>query len=212
MRKAIEIADRVLLGLSVNEGQTEKEIAEKIRLALKKNGARPAFRIIVASGKRSALPHGFASEKIIKKGELLVVDFGAVYNKFRSDITRTFIIGKPAAKQRKIYRIVKEAQRQAIRALKAGKPCFAVDAAAREYIDRQGFGKYFIHSTGHGILKRVHQAPKISRKNRRKLKAGMVVTIEPGIYIKGWGGVRIEDMLLVTKTGSRRLTKSAYKF
>jgi Xaa-Pro aminopeptidase len=193
--------------LTVQAGQKEREVADNIRSSLKKFGARPAFRIIVASGKRSAKPHGFATDKIIRRGDLVVIDFGAVYNGYCSDMTRTFIVGKPTAKQKKIYRIVKEAQKRAIKAIRAGKACFEIDMAARQYIEKQGFGKYFIHSTGHGIGRRVHEAPKISKKNRRRLRKGMVITIEPGIYIKGWGGVRIEDMVLVTRRGCKALTK-----
>lgn len=206
--KAIRIVDHILAGLKVSAGQTEKEVASQIKLKLKSFGARPAFRIIIASGKRSANPHGFATRKIIKKGELVVIDFGALYNGYRSDITRTIVVGKPSAKQKKIYRIVLTAQKRALKVVRAGKICAEVDQAAREHIAEKGFGKYFIHSTGHGVGKKVHQAPKISRKNRRRLKAGMVLAIEPGIYMKGWGGVRIEDMVLVTKNGCRVLTKA----
>jgi len=206
--RAVRLADRVLAGLKVSVGQTEKEVAAQIKAKLKLFKSRPAFRIIVASGKRSAKPHGFATNKKIKKGELVVIDFGALYNGYRSDITRTIVVGKPSAKQKKIYQIVKKAQAKAIKAIKAGKVCREIDQAGRDCISINGFGKYFIHSTGHGIGKKVHQAPKISTRNRRRLKAGMVLAIEPGIYIKGWGGVRIEDMVLVTKRGCRILTRA----
>ncbi|MEE8638728.1 MAG: M24 family metallopeptidase [Candidatus Margulisiibacteriota bacterium] len=206
-QKAIRIADRAMSVLPVQAGQKEKEVAINIRSLLKRFGAKPAFRIIVASGKRSAKPHGFATDKKIKRGDLVVIDFGAVYNGYCSDMTRTFVVGKPTKKQRKVYRIVKEAQKRAIQAIRAGKACFEIDRAARQYIEKQGFGKYFIHNTGHGIGRKVHQAPKISKRNRRRLRKGMVITIEPGIYIKGWGGVRIEDMILVTQAGAKVLTK-----
>jgi Xaa-Pro aminopeptidase len=206
--KAIKIADSVLASLDIREGQSEKEIAIKIKDLLKKFGALPAFRIIVASGKRSAKPHGFATAKKIRKADLVVIDFGALYNGFRSDITRTVIVGKSSALQRKIYRIVHQAAERAIKRVKDGIPCCDVDKAARDFIEKKGFGKYFIHSTGHGIKRKVHEAPKISKNNRRKLKQGMVITIEPGIYIKGWGGIRIEDMVLVTKSGCKVLTRS----
>jgi Xaa-Pro aminopeptidase len=205
--KAIFIANRIWSLLEVKEGQEEKDIAGQIKDLLKKFGAKPAFRIIVASGKRSAKPHGYATNKRIRRGDLVVIDFGALYNEYRSDVTRTVVVGKPSQKQRKIYRIVREAQERAIRKVGAGVPCCDVDRAARGYIERKGYGKYFINSTGHGVGKKVHQVPKISKRNRRKLKAGMVVTIEPGIYIKGWGGVRLEDMVLVTRRGCKVLTK-----
>jgi Xaa-Pro aminopeptidase len=206
--KAVHIADRIFNFLRLEEGQSEREVAGQIKTLLRKFGSKPAFRIIVASGKRSAKPHGFATEKRIKRGDLVVIDFGAVYNGYRSDITRTFVVGKPTRKQRNIFRIVREAQKRAIRSVKAGRACFEIDKAARECIKKQGFGKYFIHNTGHRIGKRVHEAPKISKRNRNRLRKGMIITIEPGIYIKGWGGVRIEDMVLVTRAGGKVLTKT----
>jgi len=204
--KAVKLTKRIFRNLQIHEGQTEKEVADWIKSQLSRFGAHPAFRIIVASGKRSAKPHGFATNKKIGKGELVVVDFGALYKGYRSDITRTFVTGKPTPRQRKILGIVREAQKRAIRAVRAGKEGQEVDKAARDYITQKGFGKYFLHSTGHGIGKKVHEAPKLSRKNQHLLKAGQVITVEPGIYIKGWGGVRFEDMLEVTKTGGKILT------
>ncbi len=205
---AIRIADKVLRALTVRPGQREEDVAARIKSLLKNSRSKPAFRIIIASGKRSAKPHGFATGKKIRAGDLVVIDFGALYNGYCSDITRTIVVGKSTAKQRKIYRIVKEAQKRAIRAIRAGKACFEIDRVARQYIEDQDFGKYFIHNTGHGIGRKVHQAPKISKRNRRRLRKGMVITIEPGIYIKGWGGVRIEDMVLVTEKGCRILTRA----
>ena len=205
--KAIAIAKRIANKLKIADGRNEIAVAAWIKNELKKAGAGPAFRIIVASGKRSAQPHGFATAKKIKRGELVVVDFGALYNGYRSDLTRTFFVGKPSIRQKKIYNLVKVAQQKAIQSVREGRECREVDGAARNYIKRGGLGKYFIHTTGHGIGKKVHQAPKISRKNRRKLKAGQVITIEPGIYIRGWGGVRIEDMVLVTEKGCKILTR-----
>ena len=137
-----------------------------------------------------------------------MIDFGALYHGWRSDITRTFLPEKPAARQKKLYAIIKQAQARGIKAVKAGVTCRCVDLAARDYIKERGFGQNFIHTTGHGVGRRIHEQPKISFRNRHKLKAGQVITIEPGIYIKGWGGVRIEDMVLVTKTGCRLLTTS----
>jgi Xaa-Pro aminopeptidase len=204
--EAVRIATSILKKLTPRAGQSEKEVSRWIKSELKKQGSRPAFRIIVASGKRSARPHAFPTSRRIKPGELVVVDFGAVYNGYRSDITRTFVVGKPSARQEKIYQIVRKAQRKAISAARAGKPCREIDQAARGFIERKGFGKYFIHTTGHGIGRKVHTAPKISKNNRHRLKVGQVITIEPGIYIKGWGGVRIEDMILITEKGRKILT------
>lgn len=206
-QRAIAIAKKVLARLSLRAGQREREVAAWIEQELKKSGARPAFRTIVGSGKRSAIPHCYATGKRIRKGEMVIVDFGALYNGYRSDVTRTYFVGAPTSRQKKIFRIVAEAQRRAIRAVKAGVPCFAVDRAARDYIKSQEHGRFFIHTTGHGVGKKVHQAPKISLKNRNKLQRGQVITIEPGIYLKGWGGCRIEDMVLVTAKGRRVLTR-----
>jgi Xaa-Pro aminopeptidase len=206
-KKAIDITIRVLSQLGISEGRTEKQVADQIKLILKKLRAKPAFRIIVASGKRSAIPHGFATRKRIKRGELVVIDFGALYNGYRTDITRTVTTRKATERQKKILRIVKEAQRRAIKKVRVGVPCCEVDRAARAYIENKGFGKYFVHSTGHRIGRKTHEAPKISKGNRKMLKAGMVICIEPGIYIKGWGGVRIEDMVLVTQKGCKLLTR-----
>lgn len=205
--KAVRIACQVMRDLKLVPGTKETDAARWIKSQFKKYGATSAFKIIVGSGSRSALPHCFATDKIMKKGELVIVDFGATVQGFRSDITRTFILGQPTAKQKKIYRILAEAQQAALRAVKAGVSCKSVDLAARGYIEKQGYGKYFIHTTGHGIRTRVHQGPKISRRNNHLLKVGQVVTIEPGIYIKGFGGVRIEDMIEVTKKGYKLLTK-----
>ena len=206
--RAVQIADRIFGLLRIEAGRREKEVAGQIKALLKKFGSKPAFRIIVASGKRSSRPHGFATSKRIDRGDLVVIDFGAVYNGYCSDVTRTFVVGKPSRKQKKAYRIVNEAQKRAIKAIRAGKACFEIDRAARQYIEKQGFGKYFVHSTGHRIGKRVHEAPKISKNNWRRLRKGMVITVEPGIYIRGWGGVRIEDMVLVNQKGGRVLTKA----
>jgi Xaa-Pro aminopeptidase len=207
-QKAVRVADRIINDLKVRAGQSELEIAALIRSRLKAQGARPAFRIIVASGRRSALPHGFATARKIRAGDQVVIDFGALYNGYRSDITRTVIVGKPSAKQKKIYRIVRQAQARAIKAVRAGRACCDVDRAARTYIEQQGFGRCFVHSTGHGVGRMVHQPPKISKRNRRRLREGMVLAVEPGIYIRGWGGIRIEDMVQVTQKGCRILTRA----
>ncbi len=205
-KRAVKITRRLLSRLAVRPGQSEKEIAAAIRHELKKASARPAFRTIVASGPRSALPHGWATGRKLRRGDLVVIDFGAVYNGYRSDVTRTFVVGKTSARQRRVLEAVRGAQRRAIRGVRAGAKSCEIDRAARDYISRKGFGRYFIHSTGHGIGTRVHQGPKLSRYNPRRLRSGQIITIEPGIYIKRWGGARIEDMFEVTEAGCRQLT------
>ena len=205
--KAIRIAERVFRELKLRPGVSEKKVAGWIRKKLKEYGARKeAFRIIVASGWRSSKVHGFASRKIIRAGEVVMLDLGALYKGYRSDITRTFILGKPSALQRRVYKLLKRAQQAALLRIKAGMECRLVDQAARRVIEKAGLGRFFRHSTGHGIGHKTHQAPKISRKNRNQLKAGQVITIEPGIYLKKWG-MRIEDMVKVTKNGHRLLTR-----
>ena len=204
--QAVWIAEAILDRLVFRVGEKENDVAWRIESLLKGFGAKPAFKTIVASGKRSAKPHGYATNKIIKAGEPVMIDFGALYHGWRSDLTRTFLPEKPTSRQKKIYTIVKQAQALAIKAVKAGVTCRSVDLAARDYIKGKGFGQFFVHTTGHGVGRKVHESPKISARNRRKLQVGQVITIEPGIYIKGWGGVRIEDMVLVTRTGCRLLT------
>ncbi|MBI5399416.1 M24 family metallopeptidase [Candidatus Saganbacteria bacterium] len=205
---AITVASQIMSRLKIHAGETEIAVAKRILRQLKAHDCHPAFRIIVASGRRAALPHGYATNKKIKKGELVMVDFGALYKGFCSDLTRTFVIGKPRPRQKRIFKIVKTAQRRAIKLVRAGVLCRKVDAAARDYIKDKLFGHCFIHTTGHGVGRKIHQRPKISLHNWRPLESGMVITIEPGIYIKGWGGVRIEDMVLVKPRGYELLTKA----
>ncbi len=208
---AASAADRVFNQILeyLKPGLKEKEVAVRIRELIKKEGGeRTPFRIIVASGVRSALPHGRASNKVIHRGELIIIDFGAIYKGFCSDITRTVVIGKPTRWQEKIYKAVREAQKKALAKVKGGVAAREVDRAARSFIEREGFGKFFKHGTGHGIGKRVHEKPRISKRSKEILKSGQVITIEPGIYVRGQGGVRIEDMVLVRERGYKLLTKT----
>lgn len=204
--RAVDIACKIFDLICFAPGDTEKKVAGRIEAFLKGFDAKPAFRTIVASGPRSAKPHGFATNKKIKKGEIVKIDFGALYKGWRSDITRTFFMGKPTKKQKKMYEIVKAAQERAIKKVKDGVECREVDRAARGYMKIHGIDRHFIHTTGHGVGRKIHENPRISSRNHNKLKAGQVITIEPGIYIKGWGGIRIEDMVQVTKKGCRILT------
>jgi len=187
-------------------GTREIDIAIVIkRLALAHGCRHMAFETLVASGVRSAYPHGKPTQKKLRDGDLVFIDFGVKVNGYCSDITRTFVVGKPTTKQKKIMAIVKEAQRRAIAKVKAGALIADVDLAARDYIQRFRLEKYFVHSTGHGVGKRVHVKPRVHFKTEGKLKAGEIITIEPGIYIKGWGGVRIEDMVRVEANGCKIL-------
>jgi Xaa-Pro aminopeptidase len=197
----LEVVDRIKVGVE------EREIALEIEYLMRKKGAeKVSFDTIVASGKRAALPHGIATSKKIKKGDLVVIDFGARYQGYYSDETQTVVVGKPTTKQKKIYQTVKDAQEKAFETIKPGVDVTKVDSAARDYIDKAGFGRYFGHGTGHGVGLAVHDMPHISPLGKGVIEEGMVFTIEPGIYIPKWGGVRIEDMVRVTPQGYERLT------
>jgi Xaa-Pro aminopeptidase len=214
IKKAVEISDTAferILGI-LKPGIREKDVAAELEYQMKMLGAtKEAFGSIVASGYRSALPHGLASDKKIKKGEFVTFDFGALYNGYCSDITRTVVIGKATAKQKKIYRIVKRAQETAIKKVKAGVTGKEVDGVARKIIEKSGYGKEFGHGTGHGIGLEVHAAPRVSKLGTQPLKNNMVITIEPGIYISGWGGVRIEDDVVVRPKSGLVLNKAPKK-
>ncbi|MFQ6008989.1 MAG: M24 family metallopeptidase [Candidatus Zixiibacteriota bacterium] len=211
IKKAVEIADLAferVLNL-VKPGVRERDLAAELEYQMALLGSeKPAFETMVASGYRSALPHGVASPKRLKEGEFVTLDFGATVSGYVSDITRTVVLGKPTPKQKRVYDIVMKAQRAAIRKVRAGVMAKDVDAAARRIIQRAGFGKNFGHGTGHGIGFYVHLGPKVSWQSEDKLLPNNVITIEPGIYISGWGGVRIEDDVLVTRTGGIVLNKA----
>lgn len=208
-RSAIDLSSKAFLRIIeiLKEGVPEREVALEMEFFMKKNGADElGFDIIIASGKRSALPHGRASDKRIEKGDLIIIDFGSGFRGYHSDQTRTVVCGEPSLEQEKIHRIVKEARDKAIEKVRPGVPICEVDQAARDYIRSQGYGEYFGHGTGHGIGLGVHEDPVINSENRDLLREGMVFTIEPGIYVPDWGGVRIEDMVLVTSQGAEVLT------
>ncbi|HEY8368022.1 MAG TPA: Xaa-Pro peptidase family protein [Thermodesulfobacteriota bacterium] len=193
----------------VKEGMREIDLALELEFAMRKRGAeRLAFDTIVASGVRSALPHGRASEKRIAAGELLTIDYGARYNGYNSDETWTGVVGEPSAEQRRIFGIVREAQAAGIAAVRAGVKASEVDAAARRVIDEAGYGRNFGHGTGHGIGLAVHEAPGVNTSGTVVLEPGMVITVEPGIYLPGFGGVRLEDMVVVTETGAEVITRT----
>jgi Xaa-Pro aminopeptidase len=208
-RNAIDLSSKAFLHIieMLGDGVVEKEVALEMEFFMKRTGVQAlGFDIIIASGKRSALPHGRASEKRIERGDLILIDFGSDFRGYHSDQTRTLICGKPSAKQEEIYQIVKDAHDRAIESVRPGIPICEVDQAARDYIRDQGYGDYFGHGTGHGIGLAVHEDPVVNSENKDLLREGMVFTIEPGIYIPDWGGVRIEDMVRVTSNGAEVLT------
>ena len=190
-------------------GMTEQQLKAKLESKLLELGAEgTSFSTIVASGHRGALPHGVASDKIIEQGDMITLDFGAYYQGYASDITRTFAIGEPNPKLKEIYNIVLAANQKAIEAAKAGISSKALDAVARDYITKQGYGEAFGHSLGHGIGLDVHEGPVLAKNTDSALQVNNCVTIEPGIYIDGLGGVRIEDDILITENGCQRFTNS----
>jgi len=170
---------------------------------------KPPFDTIVLFGNRSALPHGEPSERKLKQGDWMLFDFGCTIQGFCSDMTRTVIMGKADNRQRQIYNVVLDALEQAKRAVYPGVTAAEVDSCARSVIEKAGYGDAFGHATGHGAGLRVHEAPRINKGSDGVLSEGMVFTIEPGIYLKGFGGVRIEDMVVVTGKGPRCLTKTS---
>ena len=211
IRKAVQITDRAfseILGF-IKPGVKELEVAAELEYRMKKHGSSaPSFETIVASGKRGALPHGIASAKRIKKGEFVTMDFGAIFDGYTADMTRTVMVGKAGKKQKQVYDLVLKAQRRAISRARAKMRACDLDRTARDLIDRAGYGKYFGHGLGHGIGLVVHDNPAVNPANQVQLEPGMVITIEPGVYLPNWGGVRIEDDILITPRGSQTLTKS----
>ncbi|MFX3622581.1 MAG: Xaa-Pro dipeptidase [Ectobacillus sp.] len=211
LKEAAQIADAAfthILSL-IRPGVSELAVSNELEFFMRKQGAASSsFDIIVASGYRSALPHGVASEKLIEQGDFVTLDFGAYYKGYVSDITRTIAVGEPAAELKNIYDIVLEAQLRGVRGIKAGITGRDADALTRDYITEKGYGQYFGHSTGHGIGLEVHEGPALSVRSDVELQPGMVVTVEPGIYVPKLGGVRIEDDVLVTEKGNEVLTHS----
>ncbi|MBI4055095.1 MAG: aminopeptidase P family protein [Elusimicrobia bacterium] len=193
----------------IRPGRTERSVALELEEEFRKEGGEGvAFETIVASGPNSALPHHRSCERLLKSQEPVVMDFGSLFQFYRSDMTRTLFLGKsPPPLYRRVYRIVERAQREGIRRLRAGVSAGEVDRGSRDTIQRQGYGSYFIHSTGHGVGLEIHEPPRLGPGSKERLRAGMVVTVEPGIYLPGRFGVRLEDTLLVTAQGSRRLTQ-----
>ncbi|MGL1930540.1 MAG: Xaa-Pro peptidase family protein [Desulfotalea sp.] len=190
---------------------TELELAIAIETYMRKHGASsPSFDTIVASGNNSALPHAVPSKTKIKPNKSLTVDMGLVLNGYCSDMTRTFVPNNPSKKYLKIHRIVRQAQLAGMAAITDGVTGAEVDSIARDVINSAGYGKYFGHGLGHGVGIEVHEAPRLSPMGENKLKSGMIVTVEPGIYIPGWGGIRLENMVVVRKDGHENLNKDKF--
>jgi len=211
IQKAAEISDKGFAEILkyIRPGVREIEIAAELEYIMRKAGSEDTpFRTIVASGARSGMPHGVASAKKIARGDLVTLDFGARYEGYISDITRTIVVGKPTARQKKIYNLVRRAQKAALGRIKTGMTGVAADRVARKLFERAGHGEHFAHGLGHGIGLEVHERPALSPRSTDTLARGMVATVEPGLYFTGWGGVRIEDDVVITSRGVKVLNKA----
>ncbi len=191
----------------LSAGISEINLANQLNYNMRRNGAKKeAFDLIVTSGERGALIHGEPSAKQIKEGELIIVDFGCLYQGYNSDCTRTLLLGEADKRQKEVYNIVKEVQEEILQKVKAGITCYQLDKLARFSIEAKGYGAYFQHSLGHGVGLDIHELPYLNLHQQTILQANMVVTIEPGIYLPDIGGVRIEDTVVVTEKGCHILT------
>ncbi|WP_282244170.1 Xaa-Pro peptidase family protein [Psychrobacillus sp. NEAU-3TGS] len=211
IKAACRIADEAYehIVTYIKPGMTELQVSNELEFFMRKRGATSSsFDTIVASGVRSALPHGVASDKVIEVGNFVTLDFGAIYNGYISDTTRTVAVGEPSEQLKEIYQIVLDSQLLALEKVKPGMTGKEADAIARDYIASKGYGEAFGHSLGHGIGLEVHEGPGLSFRSDIVLEPGMVITIEPGIYLPNIGGVRIEDDALVTENGLEKLTHS----
>jgi Xaa-Pro aminopeptidase len=211
IKRAVDVADGCFSHLVewIKPGMTEREVALEIDNHIRKHGAEKiAFDSIVAAGPNASFPHHHPTDAVLKKGQLVKLDFGATVDGYNSDITRMVFLGEPDAKQKEVYNIVLEAQLAAIKAIRPGLAGKDIDAVARDYIKEKGYGDFFGHGLGHSLGLATHDGSGLSSANKTKLKAGMVLTVEPGIYLADWGGVRIEDDIVVTESGCEVLTKS----
>jgi Xaa-Pro aminopeptidase len=215
IRKSVMVNSRAYAGAlaGLRPGMTEKALAGEIEYRMRLEGAeKPSFETIVAFGANSALPHAQPGETKIAGNGILLIDMGTMRGGYASDMTRCVHLGNPGAKARKLYSAVLEAQQAALEAVKPGARGGDVDGAARKVLRRQGFGAAFVHSTGHGLGLEIHEAPRLGRGDETELVPGMVITIEPGAYLAGFGGVRIEDTVVVTRDGREMLTPTSKEF
>jgi len=208
LRRAIEISEAALEATMnwARPGMTERQIADRLSAEMLERGAQGLAFLLVLTGEKTGLPHGDTGDRVWGEDEFLLIDFGARYNDYPADITRTFCHGEPTAQMRAMVDAVYGANKAAREFARAGLSCAAVDRAARDVIEAAGFGEYFIHRLGHGLGLSVHELPNIVAGNDQLLQPGMVFTIEPGVYIPGVGGVRIEDNVVVTDDGIQVLT------
>lgn len=212
IRAAVTLNEQVFAEVyrSLAPGPTEREIALLIESTMRRLGAQsPSFDTIVACGSNSALPHAVPGPVIIEQHRPLMIDMGLILDGYCSDMTRTFVLGVPDDRYLEIHRLVRRAQLAALAAIREGVTAASVDKVARDIIAEAGYGEAFGHSLGHGVGLAVHEEPRLSSRNGKKLRAGMVVTVEPGIYLPGWGGVRLENMVVVREDGCELLNKNS---
>jgi Xaa-Pro aminopeptidase len=215
IKKAVQLADEAFEHILtvVKPGLTEKAVALELEMHMRQRGAtQVSFETIVASGPRSALPHGVASDRLICNDEFVKFDFGALFQHYCSDMTRTIMMGKPTEQHRQIYNIVREAQAHVLSHLRPGMTGREGDALARKVIEKYGYGEHFGHGTGHSLGMEIHENPRLSLTEESILEPGIVITVEPGIYLPGFGGVRIEDIVVITESGCEILTRSSKDF
>jgi len=211
LSQAIGIASRSFRQISgeIVPGASEKDLALKLEISLRRNGSGSLpFEVIVASGPHAALPHARPTGRKINRGECVIIDFGASFKGYQSDTTRTFIAGRPSRRAISVYQAVKGAHDRAIEKIRPGTSAKEADGIARGYLRKKGLGKFFRHGLGHGTGLNIHEAPLLSPRSESRIEEGTVVTVEPGVYIPGWGGVRIEDMVMVKGSGCEVLTGS----
>jgi len=211
LSQAIRIASSSFRQISeeIVPGASEKGLALELEISLRRNGSGSLpFEVIVASGPHAALPHARPTDRRIKRGECVIVDFGASFKGYQSDTTRTFIAGRPSRRAISVYQAVKSAHDRAIEGIRPGTSAKEADGIARSFLKKRGLGKFFRHGLGHGVGLNVHEEPLLSPQSESRIEEGTVVTVEPGVYIPGWGGVRIEDMVMVKGSGCEVLTGS----
>jgi Xaa-Pro aminopeptidase len=209
IRRSVDINSQAFeqAAARLRPGATERDFAAELEYRMRRLGAeKPAFETIVAAGARSALPHAQPTAAPLRPGDLIVVDMGAFVEGYASDMTRMLFLGQPGAKVKRTYKAVLEAQLAAIDAVRPGVTAASVDRAARAVLKAHGLDRAFVHSTGHGLGLEIHEPPRLGAREKTRLQAGMAITIEPGVYLEGWGGIRIEDTVLVTQTGCEILT------
>ncbi|MBV9743913.1 MAG: aminopeptidase P family protein [Acidobacteriia bacterium] len=212
IRKSVETNSQAFESVvkGVRPGMTEQDLAAELDYRMRRLGAeKPAFETIVAAGKRGALPHAQPTAARMQQGALVVVDMGAMQDGYASDMTRMLFLGAPGQKVKRTYQAVLEAQLAAIHAVRAGVSTAHVDRQARKVLNSYGLAKAFVHSTGHGLGLEIHEPPRIGKRDKARLEAGMAITIEPGVYLDGFGGIRIEDTVVVTPNGCEILTPTS---